>query len=159
MNETGINTSTLGQLIEPDPVRYSFNTPGWHLVFILLVIIFIVIAFSQYRKYRKNVYRREALRKLEQIENSGKSVVYSVNLLLKTTAIQLFGRRTVADLHGPSLFSFLTSKLDKYPGLNKQSIDDFTSALYNEQFELKENERKELVEFARLWIQKHKVNV
>lgn len=159
MNETGVNTSALGQLIEPDPVRYSFNTPGWHAVLILMLIIILLIAFFQYRKYRKNAYRREALWKLEEIENSGKSLVYSINLLLKTVAIQLFGRRTVADLHGPSWFSFLSSKLDKNPGLNQQSIDVFTLALYNEQFELKENERKELLEFARFWIQKHKADV
>ena len=159
MNETGINTSALGQLIEPDPVRYSFNTPGWHLVFILLLIIFIVIAFIQYRNYRKNAYRREALRKLEQIENSGESLVYSVNLLLKTMAIQLFGRTTVADLHGPSWFSFLTSKLEKHPGLTDQSIDEYTLALYNEQFELEESSRKELVAFARFWIKKHNAHV
>jgi len=159
MNEIGVNTSTLGQLIEPDPVPYSFNTPGWHAVLILLLIIFVVITFIQYRKYRKNAYRREALQKLEQIENSGHSVVYAINLLLKTMAIQLFGRKTVANLHGPSWFFFLASKLKKHPGLTDQSIDEYTLALYNEQFELGEKKRKELVAFARLWILKHKAHV
>jgi len=159
MNETGVNTSALGQLIEPDPVPYSFNTPGWYAVLILLLIIFLLIAFFQYRKYRRNAYRREALQKLEQIENSGYSVVYAINLLLKTLAIQLFGRRTVADLHGPTWFLFLSSKLEKHPGLTDQSIDEYTLALYNDQFQLDEKRRKELVAFARLWILKHKVNV
>ncbi|MFV0589952.1 MAG: DUF4381 domain-containing protein [Draconibacterium sp.] len=159
MNETGVNTSALGQLIEPDPVHYSFNTPGWHAVLILLLLVILLIAFFQYRLYRKNAYRREALRQLEQIESSGKSLVFSINLLLKTMSIQLFGRRTVADLHSASWFSFLSSKLDKQPTLNTQSVEDFTLALYNEQFELEENRRKELLAFARLWIQKHKTHV
>ncbi len=159
MNETGVNTSALGHLIEPDPVRYSFNTPGWHTVLILLLIVILLIAFFQYRKYRKNAYRREALRKLEQIENSGNPLVYSINLLLKTMAIRLFGRSIVAALHGSDWFSFLYSKLDKAPDLNGQSIEDFNHALYNESYILSESRSKELVDFARLWIQKHNVNV
>ncbi len=159
MNETALNTSALGQLIEPDPVPYSFNTPGWHAVLILLLIVILLIAFIQYRKYRNNAYRREALRKLERIENSGKSLVFSINLLLKTVAIQVFGRRTVADLHGLSWFSFLSSTLKKAPDLNEGSIKDFTEALYNEEYNLNEIQSKELMDFARLWIQKHHADV
>ena len=159
MNENGTNMSNLQHLIEPDPIRYSFDTPGWHLVLILLIIILLVTAFIQYRKYRKNAYRREALQKLEAIkagENS--NMVYDINLLLKTISICLFGRQNVANLYGTEWFLFLTTKIKNTPVISQGSIEAFNLALYNNNYELDELQRDELLAFSELWIKKHKVD-
>jgi hypothetical protein len=66
LNDT-ITYNSIGQLIEPDPIGYSFNTPGWYMVLVLLMLVAIIIGIVQYRKYKKNAYRREAVRKIESI--------------------------------------------------------------------------------------------
>ena len=150
----------MGQLIEPDPIGYSFNTPGWTMVFALLILTGIVIAIFQYRKYKKNAYRREAVKQIEALfQEKKENLVFEINTVLKIMAIHLFGRKTVAALYGNEWFKFLQSKLKKQPILIEKKMDEYTQALYNKDYQLNEKTKNELVEFAILWIKNHRVNV
>jgi len=159
LNDT-ITYNSIGQLIEPDPIRYSFNTPGWYVVLGLFFLIAIIIGIFQYRKYKKNAYRREAVRKIESIaQQKSEKLVYEINSLLKSIAIQLFGRKKVAALFGTEWFGFLQSKLKTKPVLTEQNFEEFTKAMYTKDVQIKEDTVKELVEFAINWVKNHKVNV
>lgn len=159
MNDT-ITYNSIGQLIEPDPIGYSFNTPGWYMILGLFLLVAIIIGIVQYRKYKKNAYRREAVRKIESIAlQKNEKLVYEINTLLKSIAIHLFGRKKVAAIYGIDWFRFLQSKLKTKPVLAEQNFEEYTKALYNKDYQLKKDAANELVEFAIHWIKDHRVNV
>jgi len=154
VNESATNNA-IGQLIEPKPVGYSFNTPGWYLVLGLLILVAIVVVIVQYRKYLKNAYRRKALKQIEYIVQTKKeTVVFEINQLLKTMAISLFGREKVASLYGEEWFRFLNTSMKVQMDINSQEI---TKAIYNTEYQLNDTDKTKLVEFASIWVQKHSV--
>ena len=158
MNEIEKYNSAIGNLIEPESISYSFNTPGWYLVFGLILLAIIIVAFIQFRKYKKNEYRRQAISEIEnikQIENRTESIL-QLNNLLKIIAIQIYGRTKVAALYGKQWFGFLASSINKTENIPKNSFDDFAKALYNKDFFLNDNQYNSLVSFAILWVKNHK---
>ena len=58
-----------GPLIEPDPIRFSFDTPGWYLLGGIIFILSCLLLIRVIKNYRKNAYRRDAIEKLGQILN------------------------------------------------------------------------------------------
>ncbi|MEN8117179.1 MAG: DUF4381 domain-containing protein [Bacteroidota bacterium] len=158
MNEIEKYNSSIGNLIEPESIGYSFNTPGWHLVFGLLILAALIFAVLRYRKYRRNAYRREAVKKIEEIIlDKTKSAVFEINTLLKTLAIGLFGRKNVAALHGREWFDFLVSTTKKAETVQKENFNEYEKAIYNEGYQLNEQQMNMFTDFAVLWIKKHRV--
>ena len=158
MNDTTTYQPELGQLIEPDPVKYSFNTPGWYIVLGVILTIVLIVVFIQYRKYRKNAYRREALIEVENILlTKNNSAVFEVNRLLKILAIRLFGREKVASLYGKEWYEFLISTLNERQSTPSFSFNNFSKAMYNPEQQLSEKQMDELMEFATHWIKNHDV--
>ena len=64
-----IDLSELEPLYEPDAIQFSFQTPGWYILFGLIGIVLLFIILKWIQNYTKNKYRREALKNLETIEN------------------------------------------------------------------------------------------
>lgn len=160
MNETSTYNSSIGNLIEPEPIGYSFNTPGWYIVFGVLLIIVLVLGFIQYRKYKKDAYRRNAIKQLEFIiQQNSSNVIYEINALLKVTALQLFERRKVASLVGEEWFRFLNSTMISGNSMAEKEFEKFTMALYNPKEQLGNEAMNELKDFAILWIKNHRINV
>jgi hypothetical protein len=159
MNETTINNS-IGQLIEPEPIGYSFNTPGWYFVLGLLILTALVIALLQYRKHKKNAYRREAVSQIEAlIQQKNENLVFEINTLLKTKAMHIFGRKKVAALYGSDWFTFLQSKLKTTTNVPRKNFEEYSKAIYNSDYKLNEQRVNEFVEFTIIWIRNHRVNV
>ncbi len=97
MNDT---IPAVGQLIEPAPVRFSFDAPGWYVLGGIVLVLIFVSAYFAWRHYRKNRYRREALRWLQQAEQQFATtgdfmqLVYTAVMLIKRIAMQRYGRET-----------------------------------------------------------------
>ena len=158
MNEIEKYSSSFGNLIEPESVSYSFNTPGWYIVFGLILLAIIIIAFIRFRKYKKNAYRREAIieiEKITKIENRSESIL-ELNSLLKVVAIQIYGRTKVAALYGKQWLEFMANSIKKTENIPTNNFDDFAKALYNKDFILNDNQYNSLVAFAILWVNNHK---
>jgi hypothetical protein len=104
----------LGPLLEPTPVTFSMDTIGWKVSFILLVIGCIFFTVIGILKYRKNKYRRMAMKELIDyisiIDNDNEKLINLVNLILKRLAIEIYGRENVANLYGISWVQYLDSK-------------------------------------------------
>ena len=158
MNEIEKHSSSFGNLIEPESISYSFNTPGWYLIFGLIFLAIIIIAFIQFRKYKKNAYRRQAIVKIEnimEIENRTESI-FELNSLLKIVAIRIYGRSKVAALYGKQWFEFMAKSIKKTGDIPTNNFDDFAITLYNKDFSLNETQYNSLIAFAILWIKNHK---
>ncbi len=150
-------TIDLGPLYEPDALRFSFETPGWYLLGCVLSLLAVLLFFEWLKRYRKNAYRREALRNLRIIEDKSheqKDVLClnDVLLLLKWVAIKAFGRQQVAQLYGNDWLEFLESKGRNTPFTHyKQHI---VNTLYDS-ITVDMKEKKELMELSKKWIKTH----
>lgn len=156
MNETA--TNTFGKIIEPEPIAYSFNTPGWHIVFAIFVAALVVIGIRQIYIYKKNAYRRKAIKHINSLAATNEnSLVFQINYLLKAMAIQLFGREKVASLFGNQWFHFLNSNLPEKVR-TAYDFECFSKAIYDNKAGLNESEKESLITFALTWVKYHKVN-
>lgn len=144
---------SIGELIEPTSIAYSFNTLGWHLLFGLLLFALLIWAFAKWRNYRRDAYRREAVDAVKRLLSlDDDNAFYGINKLLKIMAIDLYGRRQVADLYGTEWFSFLVSKLDEKVVCPPYDFKTFAGAIYTKETNVK---LSEFSDFALLWINKH----
>ncbi len=152
-----LSISELGPILEPDPVQFSFQTPGWYF---LLAIIFLLVCFfiiKWFLHYRKNAYRREALKNLSLIETrfnaeNDISCLTDVLVLLKLVGMQSFQREKVARLHGTEWLQFLEEKGKETP-FQKYS-ETISAALYNAG-EVEKNEVRQIMEITKKWIKTH----
>lgn len=104
------NLPDLEPLYEPEPVVFSFETPAWYVLLALLLIGLLFVLWKWYSSYRSMEYRREAVKKLEDIQLSVASesaTVSTIQIILKQVAMFTYGRPAVAALFGKEWLQFL----------------------------------------------------
>lgn len=147
-----------GDLIEPDPVTFSFDAPGWKFLFLSLLLISLFLAYKKWLQFQQNRYRREALKQLRILEDhKGQENVQMVNdvmRLLKYTALRVFSRKEVAALHGGEWLAFLDSTCDK------SNFTDLEQFILGEVYkkpssDLDENKLQALLKESKIWIKGH----
>ena len=78
-----------------------------------LIIIALLAAIWQWRRYRRRAYRRTALKQLQQLQQhlqagaADTSIIAELSILLRRTAISRYGREQVAALQGKAWLEFL----------------------------------------------------
>ena len=80
----------------------------WYFLFILLLVIAVTLLFKWVKYYRKNTYRRIAIREINNILNNDFNQLL---IILRLTAIESYGRENVAGLYGIEWIEFLDSKV------------------------------------------------
>lgn len=154
-------TTDIGTIIEPEPIGFSFDAPGWAILAGILLIILLVVAIKRYINYRNNLYRREAESSLNQLaaENLPKvQLIYKINELLKRVAIISYGRESVASLYGEPWLNFLEEKVSQKPVFPNEVRRIFSSELYRgSRAKVDENELEEMKNSSINWIKKHHV--
>lgn len=145
----------LGNVLEPAPLTFTFETIGWKILAALLFIGAITVLFRKLQLYNKNKYRREAIErlKLSEVENaSSQDKINHLNIILKQVAMISFGREQVAALYGDAWFSFLDSK-QKGSGFEKYA-NTFENALYDD-IEVDNDTLKAISGITVKWINQH----
>ena len=147
----------LGPLMEPAPVEFTFETPGWYVVFTVLVLLTGFAFWKWLQFYRKNAYRRAALKNLETIKiqyakTNDSQCVNDVAVLLKLVAIHAYGREKVAPLYEESWLTFLESK-SKNANFKKYQ-DTFNEVIYLNK-EAPAQAVNELILETKKWISAH----
>lgn len=138
-----------GSLFVPEAVHFSFNSPGWYLVGGILLLFAVLLFFRWLKLYRKNAYRREALKTMLNYERTS---LNDILILLKQVAMKTYGRQQVAQLYGSQWLEFLESKGKNTPFT--QYANCIESSLY-ESAGKKMKETKELIELSKTWIKTH----
>ena len=97
-------------LIEPSPIQFSFDTPGWYFTGVAFIFLVVIFSVKWVIRYRKNAYRRQAIKILDsnKIDEESDGVVHILETL-KLVAITTYGRDEVANLSGKDWFKFLDS--------------------------------------------------
>jgi len=151
--ELSMPITDLGSLIEPDPIKFSFETTGWYVLLILIIISISVLFYRWLKKYQSNAYRREALKEITNFQKQPIiSSVDNIMILLKKVAMHAYGRQEVASLTGETWYSYLESK-----GKNTAFMK-IGQRIAENIYEEKPMENKtldELVVLSKRWIKTH----
>ena len=137
----------LKELYEPEPVIFTFETIGWKVLAVVLCIIIVCTTFIVIRNYIKNAYRRDALKKLEEITS-----IVDALIILKKVALQTFDRKKVGNLYGDQWLKFLdqTGKKVDFSSLKT----DIATAIYKDD-EVDSNVRAAIILNSKKWIKTH----
>jgi hypothetical protein len=112
----GLNLVELLDLLEPmaEPTRVAMTpqTPGWIVLGLAMLGLFLWTAIALLRHYRSNAYRRAALAELQHLSRDGEQPA-QIAVLLRRTALAAYPRDQVASLHGDAWLRFLD---DHFPG-------------------------------------------
>lgn len=158
---TEAETSAIGTLMEPDPIRFSFGAPGWFILLGVGLIALLVYALFVYLRYRKRQYRRDAVRVVENLElsiHTGPSFVTRIAEILKRVSMISYGRSETAVLNGQEWISYLDQRNNGIQVLSANARKLLIGYLYqNRSAEVSENELEELRTKTIQWIYKHRV--
>ena len=159
MTET--ETSAIGTLMEPDPIRFSFGAPGWFILLGVGLIALLIYALIVFLRYRKRRYRREAVRLLENLEISklaAPSFVTRIAEIIKRVSMISYGRSETATLNGQEWIGYLDRRNNGVPVLSENARKLLIGYLYNNHSaEVSENDLEELRTQTIQWINKHRV--
>lgn len=151
--------SDIGQLIEANDIPYSFDTLGWKIVALVLILLFCISIILWWQHYKKNAYRRNAISNINSwVEHKAEEAPYLINLMIKKLCINLYGRRKVASLYGEEWFAFL-SKNCNYTAITKTESAQYTQAIYNTAYTMSPQELNNYKIFMLYWAKKHTTNV
>ncbi len=156
MNEyDGLNLAQLLDLLKdpvvPDPVSFLPQTAGWWILLAWFAAIDVILIWNRILRWRRNRYRREALKSLRAIEKSRDgSAAGQIATLLRQTALAVYPRSEVASLYGDAWAEFLKSS-SRNDRVVRESANDLASAAYRANVDA-----SLLVKPARRWIQVHR---
>ena len=155
-----IQTTEIGNLIEPDPIGFAFGAPGWYMLGALALLLLIIYTTHAIRKYRKDKYRRAALKTLQSLNNAGLTTdqyVFRVLEVLKRVSLTSFGRSDLAPLNGLKWVHFLDQRNGK-PVFSKKSMEIVTIGLYQgKKVRLGKEESQRFYDESIKWIKEHRV--
>lgn len=154
MNANVPSIEQLKELGLPAPVSYWPQTWGWWVLLALLLVAFAVWAFRAWLRWRRNAYRREALARLNTLED-----LRELPELLKRVALSMplpaEEHQRVPTLNGADWQAFLRRHGgDRLP-------DDFSRQLadlaYAEPSTLSPQQRAQLLAQCKTWVEHHHV--
>lgn len=148
----------LNPIITPDPIPFTMDTMGWKIVFLLLCVLVLYIAYKYYIKYKQNAYRREAVSQIQNLitnnAHAASTTISQIMFLLKQTALQTYDRKQVASLKGENWLVFLDSKWSQSDFIKHKDV--IASAIYKN--EITNSGHFKVTEFANNsinWIKHH----
>lgn len=99
------------EVLPPDPVSWLPVTGGWKALAAMLIAWALWLLFKAHRRWRRNRYRRDALRELERTREAEPAArLESIAVLLKATALAAYPRREIAPLHGSEWTGWLEAE-------------------------------------------------
>ena len=160
--QDSIQISGLEPMIAPEGVAFWPPAPGWYGLFAIVILALVYIAYRIVRQWRRDRYRREALRQLSRIREEGAlelrpADIAALNHLLKLTAMHCYTRERVASLSGEPWLNFLSESCLKNdfniaPGNLLGDAGFFAS----DKLFISKDQWKGLITEGETWIRKHK---
>ena len=157
MNKTIAEASldNLHDIIIPDAIGFFPPAPGWYILGLLLFALLFHFTLRFYARYKKSLYRREALKELDRYQGENKEETLQLLSLAKRVAIVAYGREESATLSGESWWNYMEqhSKVN----ISKALRDEMSKLLYDETYESDSSHYRTIKIFVREWIKTHKV--
>ncbi|NEI72343.1 DUF4381 family protein [Rhizobium lusitanum] len=161
---TNVALRSLHDVAVPQPVAWLPQTWGWAVLFIVAVAALGTYAWSRWRRYRKNAYRREALRLVDRIadnvEGTGlqRRQMEELAEIVKRTALATWQRERVAGLAGADWNAFLGASFDgSENSALKSLLDDLEYRKDGTPEQVSPMAAGDAIAGARRWIEGHHV--
>lgn len=138
----------LHDFYQPAPPSWHPQTLGAYVTLCILAILLIALAAFLWHRWKRNSYRREALRDLSQTD------VRHISELLKRTALSAWPREQVAALTGSEWLTFLNTSAEQAP-FNSTVADEFETMAFSSSKPSREDE-KTIRSAASVWIKHHR---
>jgi len=157
MNQTIQEASldNLHDIILPDAVGFFPLAPGWIIVGVLLLSLLFHFVVKGYERYKKTLYRREALRELERNTDESKEEAVVLLSLARRVAIAAYGREETAPLTGDAWWNFMenNSKVQ----ISGELREKITTLLYDRRSTGEYSYYQTIRSIVEVWIKTHKV--
>ena len=104
----------IAEVLGPDPVAWLPQTPGWRILGAVIVVLLLRWSFRRYKTWRRNRYRRLALKELGRLEGETPGAALNrIAALLKAVALTAGSREEVAALSGEPWLDWLQAATDR----------------------------------------------
>lgn len=149
--------ANLQPLRAPELIGWWPPAPGWWVLMLVLILTLAALTYWLVKRYRKNAYRRHAVKQLQSLAMTFKGDdnvcdhLSQVNALLKSVALVAYSPHEIASQHGESWRKFLNQSAA--PGEPFQP--SFAEALY--QKTPPEIDITQIHRAADHWIRHHRV--
>ncbi|RHW76985.1 DUF4381 domain-containing protein [Colwellia sp. RSH04] len=148
----------LEKIVEPPPpeaISWLPQTIGWKITFVILFFYLCFKVIAEYKKYKRNAYRRNALAWLKQYQSDEEWYYRQLPVLLRKTAITAYDRTKITSLTGSDWDSWLDSQCKE---------TDFTASCsmvlhqlaFAPEFNLSSQEKQILLQHVSTWIKHHR---
>jgi len=156
MNQTIAEASldNLHDIIVPEPIGFFPLAPGWVMVALLLLALFFHFSVHAYKRYKKSLYKREALAELGKYTQESREETLALLALAKRVAIVVYGRVVIAKLTGEEWWDFM-EKHSKAK-VSKELRIELSHLLYSESYQSSSAEYRAIKKFVTTWIKTHK---
>lgn len=143
----------------PEPVSLLPQTAGWWFLLAAMGCALLYTSSKSVQRYWDNRYRRQACEQLNRLQKQfsagNKAVAGQIPALIKATALQVYPRCHIAQLHGRDWEVFLD---ESYQGPSfSQNFSGLLSTLSYQQFTGSINEQ--FWSQLQLWIKTHQVDI
>ena len=149
------DSPAIGDVLEPENLPFTFDTLGWKILLSLAFVLLLIIIYKRVNSYRKDKYRRSAIKSLQSLQyekSKSQKKVIQLNVILKQVALKAYGRDHVAALYGKEWFSFLDSKV------KKRNFVDYSNMIILAIYEDKEvdaSSMNAIFDLSKKWINGH----
>ncbi len=150
----------IDEIILPEAVSWWPSAPGWQFLGLFLGGVLLVYLWRSTKRWYQNRYRREALQRLQQLEqNTGlRQIIAKLPFYIKTTALHAYPRSEVASLTGNDWLAFLD---EHYSGPSfQQGTGRFLLTISyqsSDKWQINDDEATQLLNMSRQWIATHEV--
>jgi hypothetical protein len=159
---TEIALRSLKDIAVPPPVSWMPQTWGWGILALAVAAAILVWCALGYRRWRRNAYRREALKLLDEVAaamrnpDTREQGINDLSELVKRTALAAWPRKDVAPTSGADWVAVITAHGgdDESPTFN----NFFNDLEYQRGKPPTSDVVDELVHGARRWIEGHHVS-
>ena len=145
---------SIGEPIAPEPVAFSFEAAGWTYLVIGVLFFILLVGFYWLWRYRKNAYRREALKQIHEFKGNSAEKARFANTVLKRTALDFLPRSMVTD--SENAFHLSLNGQVKKALFNQNDTALAREVNYGDSSAIAEAELDAHLSRIILWIKKHK---
>lgn len=147
----------LKELPLPEPVSWFPATPGWLAVGAFVLALAVWGAVRARRRWQRQRYRREALRRLEHMRTEPGALA-ELPLVLRATALSAFPREEVASLRGRAWVAWLNANGGRFEPADSEWLDRLPYA-DGAVTDLEADVAARLLTASRHWVERHDARI
>ncbi len=145
----------LKEIALPEAVSYTPETLAWYILFAVIFLLLLFFLWKRYKRYKKNLYRKDALKDLSNIEKE--KVFRELPILVKRVALVFTEREKIASLSDQKWLEFSNTSYNGKGFLSDTGkiLIDLSYASSNKISKYTEDEIDALFNLITEWIKKH----